>query len=207
MGRSSKSKINFGGAAFGLVWLVGIAIGSYFMFQHEYTPGAQEPAPQQLPADLEKQFGASEKKLTLVMAVHPDCPCTSASIEQLDRFLALHEKDTRAIALFWTDRSGNPPSNSLENNSYWQRLQKLDAVSLMKDPEGKTAESLGSLVSGTVTAYDAEGKLVFQGGLTATRGHAGPSPALDALNAILAGKPIPEISTTMSFGCSLNDRS
>lgn len=191
----------------GILWLVGISLGSYFMFLHEFTPGRSLPAPQRLPEALQATIPTEGQKLTLFFAVHPDCPCTRASVEQLDRFLTKFRREARAVALFWTEDGSSSSKSQPTNSRYWERLNRLDTVVTIQDPQGLLAEKLGSLVSGATVAYDSDGKLVFQGGLTATRGHAGPSVGIDALTYIVQGKSIPELCKTPTFGCSLNEES
>lgn len=185
------------------IWVGGIVAGGFAMFRHEFTAGETEPAPQELPKEFSKLGPKTDAELTLIMAVHPDCPCTSASIEQLDRFLTSHPEKTQAVAFFWTDPQ-NPDPIDLSSNAYWSRLSKMKAARIYPDPGGQNAAKLGALVSGAVAAYDANGKLRFQGGLTATRGHAGPSPSIDVLTCIAEGREICGSNQSPNFGCSLN---
>lgn len=191
----------------GFLWLVGIVVGSVFMFQHEFTPGESRPAPASLPAKFRAITPEEGQNLTLFMAVHPDCPCTGSSLEQLDRFLTRYPTEARAVALFWVPKGEQGSNTQTTDGSYWKRLNKLNTVSTVVDPQGRMAEKLGSLVSGAVVAYDQNGSLVFQGGLTATRGHDGPSVGFDSLVALANQEATPELCRTPSFGCSLNEES
>lgn len=187
--------------AMAALWVVAIATGSWFMLRHEFEAGARVPAPSHLPPELAQIFPES-KPLTLVVAIHPECPCTAASIEQIERLIARNRHSIQAVALFWTD--GTAPKNSLSiENGYWERLAALPNVTVLADPGGVMAEKLGAVVSGSVAAYDAQGNLRFQGGLTASRGHAGSSNGMDAVEAIARGEFPSEIAETPAFGCAL----
>jgi hypothetical protein len=60
------------------------------------------------------------------------------------------------------------------------------------------------LVSGETLLYDPHGRLVFRGGLTAGRGHAGDSPGRRAVVACF-NEPTPERRDLPVFGCPLLD--
>jgi hypothetical protein len=94
-------------------------------------------------------------------------------------------------------------ASSIKEGAYWTRLASLPEVRPQLDPEGHFASRLGSGISGTVAAYDREGVLRFQGGLTPSRGHDGPSAALTAINRILKGESN-ELAAAPTFGCSID---
>jgi hypothetical protein len=58
------------------------------------------------------------------------------------------------------------------------------------------------MTSGHVAVYDRSGTLQFEGGITAGRGHEGPSDGADAALAALTGRR-PLISTAPVYGCPL----
>ncbi len=176
------------------------------MVRHQFTPGESNPAPTKIPSDLASYFQGEDCPLTVVISVHPDCPCTSASLEQLDRLLTHFPNSSRAIAFFSVEEDAAEDSN-YQSNDYWQRIDKMpNAISIM-DRGGKLAHEFGAFVSGSVAGYDQSGTLRFQGGITASRGHAGPSLGLDALAEIASGKNLSEVKTTATFGCSLMEES
>lgn len=184
------------------VWACGITAGSWLMLRHEYGQGASAPAPERLPADSQLALPFRDRTLTLVVAVHPDCPCTGATLEQLDRFLTKNPQSAQVLALFWVEDSDSPPL-ALQRNPYWQRIGKMESATAAIDPQGARAAQFGALVSGAVAAYDQTGSLRFQGGLTSSRGHAGPSRGLNMLEAILRDEPTADTNNAPSFGCSL----
>ncbi len=183
-----------------VLWLTGITAGSYAMLRHEFDGRTASGAPEQWPAEL-GDFNPSESDLTLVMAVHPDCPCTRASIEQLDRILTQNPGQCQAIALVYTSEGDD--ATSIKEGAYWRRLASLPEVRPQLDPEGHFAIKLGSGISGTVAAYDRKGVLRFQGGLTPSRGHGGPSVAVTTINRILKGESN-ELAAAPTFGCSID---
>jgi hypothetical protein len=79
----------------------------------------------------------------------------------------------------------------------------MAGVSAAWDPDGREARVFGAQTSGVVFLYDTHGELLFEGGITGSRGHAGENFGADRLAAALrsgrpgAGTPSPV------FGCSL----
>jgi hypothetical protein len=70
------------------------------------------------------------------------------------------------------------------------------------DEGGAEARRFGATTSGHAVLYSPDGRLLFRGGLTGARGHAGDNANLDALAAVLDGAPSPHINVPV-FGCPL----
>lgn len=189
-------------AAFASLWLLGIAGGSWLMLRHEFEPGADVAAPSSILDVLRPLVDAAPEKLTVVMAVHPECPCTRASLEQLDRAMAQSPGKIQAVALFWVDEA--EPDASLDGNRSWRRVAEMPGAHAVRDPGGRLASRLGASVSGSVAAYDGAGRLRFQGGLTPSRGHAGSSLGMDLIRELAnGGNPADAVAAAPAFGCSL----
>jgi hypothetical protein len=75
-------------------------------------------------------------------------------------------------------------------------------VDPVEDPEGAAALRFGASTSGQTILYNDSGRLVFNGGITAARGHEGPNDGQDAVIALLQNRA-PRQTTTPAFGCSL----
>ena len=74
------------GAVAGISWLVAVAAGLAVLWSYENAPGIPATPPDHWPAasSLRRLPGVA----TLVMLVHPRCPCSRASLEELDRLMA-----------------------------------------------------------------------------------------------------------------------
>src|ERR1043166_9186030 len=92
-------------AAAGL-WLIAAAGGSWCLFKYESAPGSVARTPGQWP--VATRIEASHDLPTLVMFAHPQCPCTRASIENLNRLLARGRDRVSATVLFFQP-SNRPP--------------------------------------------------------------------------------------------------
>ena len=183
-----------------IAWITLTGIGAFALLRHEFDGVSVVDAPAQWPEAL-GAFNPSGRDLTVVMAIHPDCPCTRASIEQLDRLLTRYPDAVQAIGLI-SDRVDGE-AETLRQTDYWRRLDRMAGARPVRDVAGHWAKLLGAPVSGTVAVYDAGGALRFQGGLTASRGHDGPSRALSMLSAWAEGASFPESVSLPAFGCAL----
>ena len=72
------------------------------------------------------------------------------------------------------------------------------------DPGGRIARVFGAETSGHVLLYDPEGRLVFEGGLTPSRGHAGDCEGRTSLLNLLAGTAA-VVSETPTYGCPIHN--
>ena len=167
------------------------------LLRHDFTPGQSSgKVPERWPIDttLVKRHGLP----TLVMAVHPNCPCSRASIEQLERIASQNEHPVQVVALF-LDSPGR------ESCATWKSFANNPAIQVVVDKHGRLAEKFGAFTSGEALLYDAEGQLRFHGGLTPSRGHSGPGRGVEVILALAEGQRI-AFSSTPTFGCSLLEK-
>src|SRR5688572_4384291 len=64
-------------------WCACVALGIRFMLGYESTPAATLTAPSRWPAG--SQLEQDPKRPTLLMFVHPRCPCSRASLDELGK--------------------------------------------------------------------------------------------------------------------------
>lgn len=136
---------------------------------------------------------------TLVMFAHPRCPCTRASLSQLER-LQGRFPGAFAIRIAFFEPAG--ADESWRSGFLWERARAMEDVRAAPDLEGALALRCGAATSGAVGLYAPGGELLFWGGLTPSRGHEGASVGWDALVAILSGRE-PSTREVAVFGCSL----
>jgi hypothetical protein len=175
-----------------------LIISLYKSFAFEFTPARRSGVSETWPQAADYQRGA---RGTLVVFLHPQCPCSRATLSQLDRLrLAASEHDVTFHAIF----SGDPEMEQ-EPSSLVKSARGLTGVATHLDSQSASARSFGALTSGEAYLYDAAGNLVYHGGLTPSRGHEGSCPSLDFLNGWLRDKPTstaPALSGPV-FGCEL----
>lgn len=138
--------------------------------------------------------------------VHPQCPCTAASVEQIDRLI---NQLSRTVPVIMTAYIATPAGEEYEtwaDTGIVNRLRTLPGTEVRCDPDAMTASAFGMKTSGALVIIRG-GKQVFRGGLTALRGHAGDSDSCDAALRAAAGKQIGNQSRVEwpVFGCPLKN--
>lgn len=137
---------------------------------------------------------------TAVVALHPECPCSQATLEEFDTIVAQGSGRLQGQILF-VELPGLPP---VEDSALWQRARRISGVTLTKDPAGVAALRFEARTSGETRLYGPDGRLLFSGGITAARGHAGDNPGQAAIITLLAQKtPVKTPIATPVFGCAL----
>jgi hypothetical protein len=180
-----------------LVWCGMTAFGFWRLWEYETTPGAVRPSPRCWPAGASVPLDPSRP--TLVLLAHPRCPCTQAGLDELERLLARCQGLVTVHVLVY--KPGRSPAG-WEQTRLWRRAAAIPGVTVRPDEDGAEAYRFGAATSGTALLYDSGGRLLFRGGLTNTRGHAGDSVGCQAIRALLAGKPAPTAETPV-YGCPL----
>jgi len=133
------------------------------------------------------------------MFAHPRCPCTRASIGELESLLARCAGQVSAHIVFL--KPAGVDEHWLKTD-LWRRAAAIPGVTVHTDDGGVEARRFRSETSGNVLLYDQTGRLLFQGGITMSRGHAGDNPGRNAIIALLQHEK-PQQSRTPVFGCSL----
>ncbi len=92
-----------------------------------------------------------------------------------------------------------------ERTDTWTTAEQILALHVVCDPNGAEANRFGAKTSGEALLFTADGRLVFDGGLTSSRGHEGENPACDAMADLLDGGA-GEFRQMPVFGCALSDQ-
>ena len=141
----------------------------------------------------------AEGRPTLVMFIHPKCPCTRASLAELSN-LQRHCGDRLEIeCVFLQPRDA---TWICEETEHWQSVQGLKVARMLKDPNGVEHRRFGATTSGEVFLFDASGALAFHGGITEGRGHFGESAGRQAVESLVlhSTELLPQ---TAVYGCPL----
>ena len=138
-------------------------------------------------------------KPTLVLFAHPHCPCTRASLHELDGLLAEIQNRVCVVVVFAIP-DGVPPG--WEQGDLLKSAKAISGLSVILDKGGKEAHRFDIEGSGHVLLYAPSGKLLFSGGITASLGHEGDNVGRSAVVSFIREGHAP-ISRTPVFGCSL----
>jgi hypothetical protein len=141
---------------------------------------------------------------TLLFFVHPRCPCTRASVHELERILtrARHVGAEAPKLIFVASLPSNATAEWRES-SVMHRASALPGTETFWDVEGIESSHFGATTSGAVKLYGADGQLLFSGGITPSRGHQGDSAGGDRLHALLTDVSLAFAESTPVFGCRL----
>jgi hypothetical protein len=200
-GEPSKSRLTqqLAWSAFTACWLVLLAYGLRAGYLYLTTPGVGAAAPQRFPdaSRLPRSAGAS-----LYMFVHPQCPCTRASLHELTSLMRDVETTVSALLVI---------APTLDADQRWEDTSaaviasRIPKLGIFMDREQREARRFGAATSGTVLLYDAHGALRFNGGITQSRGHVGENVGRTTLLQLLRRGSAPASSHAV-FGCPLRDQ-
>jgi len=180
-----------------VAWSGLVGLGFLFLLEYGNEPGGDAHAPRRWPR--ESSLRENPDRPQLLLFAHPRCPCTRASVEELNRLLASASTAPDTVVSFLLAEDAPP---GWERTDLWDSAARIPGVRVVADPGGREAALFGASTSGRVLLYSAAGELLFEGGLTASRGHAGDSAGRAALLDLLRGER-PTTRETPTFGCAL----
>jgi hypothetical protein len=184
-------------ALLGTTWIAAVAFGLGALMRYESTPGRVGVVGESWPAA--STIPRTGPNPMLVMLAHPHCPCTRASIGELAQIMADTQGKLNASVLFI-----KPPGTG----SHWDDTElrrsaaAIPGVTVFTDADGTQAARFGATTSGHTLLFDRTGALLFSGGITASRGHAGRNDGESAIIAAVNGNGTDRARTPV-FGCSL----
>jgi hypothetical protein len=180
-----------------LLWLGGVVSGLWVVWAYDNRPGVGAAAPAHWPVATALVRGTATP--TLVFVAHPQCTCTRASLDELAEVLARTPGGAKTYVLFLKPTSVD---EEWDRTALWRQARALPNVTVLRDSDGAEARRFGVETSGQTLLYDSHGTLIFSGGITGSRGHAGENAGELALVALLTHAR-PERRATSVFGCPL----
>lgn len=195
MSESTKRKIKttIVVVAWGLLAGAGMAI----LHTHSARPGDSGSRPLRWPVDSKISLVADRP--TLLVFLDSRCPCARATIAELEIVLAQcgDRAATRIVTVGTEEREAD-----WTNDRVWAALAKLPGVEMQKDHGGREASRFGVATSGQVLLFRPDGRLVFQGGITAARDHEGANYGRDAVIGWILGDDV-GLTAFPVFGCPI----
>jgi hypothetical protein len=184
-------------ALLGVTWIAVVAFGLGFLLRYESTPGRVGVVGPSWPVTSSIQ--RSGPNPTLVMLAHPHCPCTRASVGELAQIVADTQGKLNAYVLFTKPQGAGADWDDTELR---RTAAAIPGVTVLTDADGNEARRFGAETSGHTLLFDPKGMLLFSGGITASRGHAGRNAGESAIIAAVNGQRSDRARTPV-FGCSL----
>ena len=181
-----------------VLWLAFLATGFYWLMVYESTPGQAAANLKKWPQ--ESSITPATNLPTLLMFVHPQCPCSRASIAELTTIMTRVQGQVDAHVLFI-----KPTEFGIdwEKSDIWYSVIAIPGVKVSVDINGTEAKKFGSKSSGQTFLFAPNGNLLFNGGITASRGHIGDNEGQQAVVSLIQqGTSINTV--TAVFGCDLS---
>jgi hypothetical protein len=168
------------------------------MLNYENTPGHAGDPPAMWPA--QSRIPRTAGLPTIVIMGHPKCPCTRATIGELAVMMArLHDRATAVVVL--ARPRGTP--DGWDDTDLRRSAAEIPGATVMSDLDEVEVDRFNAEVSGQAMLYNAEGKLLFSGGITASRGHSGDNVGRSSIVSLVTYGTA-ERARTPVFGCALH---
>jgi hypothetical protein len=183
--------------ALGVVWIFLVGTGFAILEHEQFTPVTHTIIATDFPSGSGIEL--ARDKPTLIVFAHPQCPCTRATLHDLD-VLRASTRDKVAVVMVFTIPPGVP--TGWEKGDLWNSTAAMHDVRVVRDQDGLEANRFHVKGSGHVLLYNPAGHLLFSGGITDSRGHEGDNAGQSAVvSLVLTGHA--SINHTAVFGCSL----
>jgi len=179
-------------------WLLVVVAGLGSLWSYSVTPGEPAAAPAEWPTSTGLRRGPGVP--TLVVFLHPHCPCSRATIGELARLVAQANGRMTTYVVFSRPRE---VAKEWTKTDLWRSASLVPGATVLSDDEELEARRFGAITSGETVLYDAQGHLIFSGGITAARGHFGDNAGRSAIVAFLVDGDR-SLSQTPVFGCPLS---
>jgi hypothetical protein len=186
-------------ASAAVLWLIFVSAGFGLLLQYGATParGALEP-PERWPAVTHVARATSLP--TLVQFVHPRCSCSRASLAELERLMARLAGRAEARVVIVRPRGDTA---DFDVAALEERVRRIPATVPTTDADGSDSIAFGTSTSGTTLLYGSDGRLLFAGGITSSRGQEGPSLGQERIFALVTDGHADRVDSPV-FGCSLH---
>lgn len=178
------------------VWAAVVLAGLARLAIYDATPGAASGA------SARQAIAGAGDAPSLVVFIHPFCPCSRATLDVLDEIVSRRPSSTTTTTTIVfadvTDGDVGPDAGDA-----WRRAARIRGARLVRDDaDGTMARRFDARTSGQLVALDARGSIAYAGGITPSRGHAGDSAGRLAVESVLEGVT-PATSSGPVFGCEL----
>lgn len=181
------------------IWLTTLITCMAFIARYGNKPGPAGLTPAQWPQA--SRIILNPQHPTLLMFAHPHCPCTRASVSELEQVVS--DCPGLVNAQVWFIKPAGTATD-WTNTDLWRSAAAIPGVTVHVDVNGIEARRFQSDTSGQTVLYSPAGELLFHGGITSERGHAGDNPGVDAIESLLQHKnSASTVASTPVFGCEL----
>ena len=138
------------------------------------------------------------KNGAVIIFIATRCPVSNGYNERMEKLA--QDYKARGITVIGINSNVTEPASEVKSHAAEKHL----SFTILKDDGNKIADRLGANHTPEAYVIDAGGKLVYHGRIDNSQNTANitSNDLRDALDAILAGKPIQK-TTSLAFGCSI----
>lgn len=188
------------------IWLGVLGYGVWYLMAYAGTPGGGTANVEHWPAGSALTLAADRP--TMVLFLHPKCPCSRATLAELERFLLGHHEACQVYLVFVRPSEKIAEWSEGVEGALWKVAGRLRDVERVDDAGGAEGGLFGVDTSGECLLFDPTGGVLFHGGITVARGHEGDNRGIQAVKDHIAHYAKPqnsaaETAETPVFGCSL----
>lgn len=184
-----------------LVWLSVVVYGTAWLTRYENTAAESGVAyPTSFPS--ESRLERDPARPTLIFFAHPKCPCTRAAINELARLMTDIDQKAVAYVVFIKPRD---ESDDWTNTELRSAAGSIPNVTVVTDNDERETHIFNAQTSSLTLLYDSSGKLRFDGGITAGRGHEGDNAGRTAIFDLITADAGSTAATSV-FGCPLHQK-
>lgn len=185
-----------------LIWGGLASIGCISLLVYSITPGAMGDSLANWPSN--SSIIPDPARANLVLLMHPHCPCSRATLTELEEILARCPGKVSTHILFFKPRS---EADDWAITDLWRRAAAIPEVQVHVDEEGQEARRFAAATSGHALLFDRAGQQVFRSGITISRAHVGENPGSSSIISCLTESVTTENSREHCecnvFGCPL----
>jgi hypothetical protein len=192
----TSTRTPFGVTFAAAIWLIAAGTAMLLMMRYSFSPGNPGHPPLRWPGG---SLARSTDRPTLLLFVHPHCPCSRATLSELEVLLAQGNDLFETFILF--AKPAGAPEDWFATD-LWRTARLIRGATTVEDQAATEAHRFNVETSGTSLLYSPSGELLFQGGLTRARGHSGDNAGRDAVLALARGT-VRKGTHTPVFGCPL----
>jgi hypothetical protein len=179
-----------------VVWLVACVAGAHAVMRYATAPGVVTTTPATWPHDTALQKSSIGN--TLLLFVHPMCPCTKATLSELKELVENHKLPV-TVVVYTPEAAGA----KWQESALVRDFRQLDNAAIVHDVDGIESRRFGVTTSGHALLYNSADELLYSGGITKARGEIGDNDARQCLQNQLSSPGQAALSQP-TFGCPLN---
>ncbi|WP_143544020.1 hypothetical protein [Rhodopirellula sp. MGV] len=184
-------------------WAAVVLLGWVAISRYEFSTTDRGLAGSQLTWPESSSIPRSGESNTLLFFIHPLCPCTNASLHELERVIDRADLARFPVSIVVVASVPKRSGRDWANTEIIRSALQLPNSQLHLDYGGIESNRFAADVSGTTLLYSRDGNQLFAGGITISRGHEGDNVGASRLVAALNQPQTIESTLTPVFGCQL----